>query len=156
MTKTISLRLIFYKYLIIILIGLLLYPLVRFTIQLMDSKLATIEPIVVILSFQLVLGLLLWGILSLKRIEFDSEQLIITGKNGTEKIPLQDIYGINLTMIAVNGQSFWKIKYRNMDRNEKSVRLLPNSNFEEFKEIIREKNKNTRIRTWSNSFDFDQ
>ena len=94
-----------------------------------------------------------------KTVEFDENHMYVRDKEKKEeKIPLNRIYKIKLTMIEINNKSLWKIYYYNENQVETSVKILPrwmNLNFNKFKDAVKTANKDAEIRNWSHSFDFD-
>ena len=94
-----------------------------------------------------------------KIVEFDNNFMYIRSKTFEEKIPLKNVYKIKMTMTKINKQNMWKIGYYEKDQVEKSIRILPrffSKDFEEFKNIVKIKNRNVELQNWSYSLDFDQ
>lgn len=141
-----------------ILLGFMLFfsiPLLYFSSLAINDELETVDPIFVIIIFEIIMGIFLLGISLLKVIQFDSNNLIITKGEDEKSIPLKNIHTIKMTIIFFIDSSVWKIKYLDIDKTEKSVRLLPNANFLEFKELVELKNDDVKIKNWSSYFDWD-
>jgi hypothetical protein len=139
-----------------ILLGFMLFfsiPLLYFSSLAINDELETVDPIFVIIIFEIIMGIFLLGISLLKVVQFDSNNLIITKGEDEKSIPLKNIHTIKMTIVFFIDSSVWKIKYLDIDKTEKSVRLLPNANFLEFKELVELKNDDVKIKNWSSSFD---
>jgi hypothetical protein len=142
-----------------VLIGAALY---MFTLIIHFAKLAIVEgivykkPLIAGNMFLFTCMMLLLAIFSLKVIEFDPEYVYITHRNKTKIISIEKVLKIKLTMIYVGSENIWKIKYLDLDDSIKSVRLLPNENFEEFVNLVKEKKPNVEFQNWSHSLDLDQ
>ena len=111
------------------------------------------------LLFLIICGVFYYLLDKSKTVEFDSEFMYISGKNGEEKVALKNIHKIKLTMTKVNSRNMWKIGYYDQNRSEKSVRILPrwlHKHFDEFKSLVKKENDNVKVQNWSHSFDFDQ
>lgn len=94
-----------------------------------------------------------------KTVEFDTNYMYVSGKGEEERILLSDVFKIKLTMTKINNRSMWKISYYDVNKAQKSVRVLPRwfyENFNEFKAAVKSANEDVTIKNFSHSFDFDQ
>ena len=90
-------------------------------------------------------------------LEFDESNLYEIGKRQKRIIPLVNITTIKLTMTKIGYSNVWKLKYINDEGENKSLRFFPDyTNFELFKEYVKDKNPEVEIKNWSHSFDLDQ
>ncbi|HKG05048.1 MAG TPA: hypothetical protein VKB19_01250 [Pedobacter sp.] len=91
-----------------------------------------------------------------KTVEFDSDFMYISKGQNTESIALGSVIGIKATMMKINREDMWKIKYKDAYGKVDSVRLLPrNKTFEAFKRAVIHKNPHVEMRSEAKSFDFD-
>lgn len=156
MRRSICNKLITLKYIIFVLMFFFGYLLVNEIVKFANNELKSFDSIIGPIIIEVLYILAIFLISKLRTVEFDDEYLYITYKKIEQKIPLENVFYIKLTMIEVNNFNFWKMKYLDNEKNNCSVRFLPNRNFYDFKELIKVKNKNVKIRNWSHSFDFDQ
>ena len=136
-------------------IGLLL----ELTTNTLLSDDANDESTIVMILFLIICGVLYHLFNLAKTIEFDHEFMYISGKNGEEKVALQNIHKIKLTMTKINNRSMWKIGYYDQQKTKKTVRFSPRlyyNHFDEFKNLVKKENNQVTIQNWSHSFDFDQ
>lgn len=93
-----------------------------------------------------------------KTVEFDHNHMYVSGKKEKEKIPLEKVFKIKLTMTEINKRNMWKISYYDKNNDKKAVRILPRSfykHFNEFKDAVQAVNKDLIYKSYSHSLDFD-
>lgn len=105
--------------------------------------------------FVLIGYLILYLIKKMKTVDFDTNNLYIKSRKSNLTIPLEKITKIKIIMIEVGDASFYKIEFKTSTEKLESVRILPNNLFPQFLEIVKQKNRNLKIKKWSHSFDFD-
>ena len=155
MRRRISRNIRIYKYLFLTIGILLIFP----TANYFRKNNIDLKSIIPLLIFLIICFGLYYLFDKAKTIEFDNDFIYVIGKSEKEKIPLKNVYKVKLTMIELNNLNIWKIGYLNNDGIKKTVRILPrffNKHFKEFKDLVKNANKDVIIQNWSHSFDIDQ
>ena len=135
-------------------IVLSVYPFTYFLVKVFHGE-KNWEPLIVLSGLILLFSGLIYLIHQLRTVDFDQENIYITFMKETDKIPLENITKVKMIVISVNEASFYKISYKTLHGGNDSVRIIPTSNFEEFKLALKGKNNAIKVRNWSHSFDFD-
>lgn len=146
--KTISSKLTFYKYLTAIGAIFFLALLTKFIYLLINGDGKVLDAIIVVSVFETICLLCFFMLIKLRHIEFDDNNLYVSHNRETQSIPLGKVEAIKLTTIEVNSASFWKIIYR-CDERFTTVRLVPNTYFEDFIKSVQKKNPDVLIRKWA-------
>ena len=83
-----------------------------------------------------------------RKIEFDTEYMYVKRSAGEEKIPLENISAVLMTIIKVGSWFIYKVKYTSTaDHTEKAVLFLPQitelifyKTLDDFRKRVKEKN----------------
>jgi hypothetical protein len=80
-------------------------------------------------------------------IEFDDENMYVTGKRSDVTVPIENVASVRLTSIQFNAGHFWEIRYYDSLNDEQTLRLLPKyKNFSLFLEKVKQKNPEAEIK----------
>ena len=83
-----------------------------------------LEVVLILIAIFAFAGYLIYWLLTMKTIDFDSDNIYISNKDNEEIIPIQNINFIKLTVDGINKKSFWKLKYTDNNNELKECLVL--------------------------------
>jgi hypothetical protein len=131
---TISQNMKYLKYLLIAFIVMGLYQLI--------FKVRRLEEVIISISIMAVAGLFSRWIYRMPTIAYDDANLYIVKNGAEEAVNLTAITIIEATGTRLNDERFWRITYRDSQKQLKSVKLLTNSAFNGFTLKVEQLNSN--------------
>jgi len=131
---TISQNTKYFKYLLIVFIVIGLYQLI--------FKVRHLEEVIISISIMAVAGLFSRWIYRMPTIAYDDANLYIVKNGAEEAVSLTAITIIEATGTRLNDERFWRIIYRDNQKQLKSVKLLTNSAFNGFTLKVEQLNSN--------------